>query len=116
MKIGQSNSLSSITHSAWIHLLQGLFHFWKYLSNYVIGLCKSFCVVLGWVVSTSLDLLTFSAFLIQGECYSVFRETVIWCYILDKIKRLQTRDGPSALLSAAGGQTIVDTHPSFSNR
>jgi hypothetical protein len=72
MNIGQTNSLSSIPHSAWIYLFQGLFHCWKHPSNSVTGLCKSCCFVLSWAISTSSHHLTFSAFLIQGGRVTMF--------------------------------------------
>ena len=63
MNIGQTNPLSSMPNSVWIHLFQGLFHCWKHLLNSVMGHCKSCCIVLTVHCSsaTSLMISTWSA-------------------------------------------------------
>jgi hypothetical protein len=95
----------------WIHLFQQLYHCWKQLSYFVLGISKSCCVVLSLIISPTLKTFTFQGIFNSGEELQCFLK--IFCLFLNiwANRRLQTGSAPSAPLSAAVGQTLL-THVS----
>lgn len=75
---------SDVSPCAWVTFFQWFFHFWKQLSFSVLGISKSYCVMLSVIVSIFCNSSPFKVFLIQGRVMMFFKIFPSACAHLSK--------------------------------